>query len=128
MFRVPVLLICLAALAGCAGTQVREDSGKVVSERATARWNYLIQGDLEKAYGLISPTSRKTYPWDVYRGAVRAGFWKAVQVDKVNCPSSELCEVDVTIEYVAKGQTIRTPLRESWTKQEGQWWYVLKSL
>jgi hypothetical protein len=59
---------------------------------------------------------------------VRAGFWTAAQVDKVNCPSPELCEVDVTIQYVARGSTIRTPLRESWTKQEGQWWFVLKSL
>ncbi len=87
-----------------------------------------MKADLQAAYGFISPTSRQTYTWEIYRGAVRGGFWKKATVDKVACPAQESCEVDVTIEYAHRGTQIKTPLRESWIRQDGQWWYVLKSL
>ena len=121
-------VIVILALAGCAAAPVTEDSEKVVTERAKARLAALIDGDVKLSYTFISPASRQLYPWEVYRGGIRVGFWKSARVDKVRCPSAELCEVDVTVEYTFKGSTVPSPLRESWTKQEGQWWYVLKNL
>jgi hypothetical protein len=51
------------------------------------------------------------------------GFWKKVQVQRVECPKEDLCEVSLLVEY-QRGQTIATPLRERWILSEGNWWYV----
>lgn len=123
-----VAAVSAVLAAGCAGVLPEPDPAPIVAEKAQARWTALIDGDLKKAYGFVSPTSRQTYTWEVYRGAVRPGFWKTAKVDKVACPAKDLCEVDLTIEYAQRGTVIRTPLRESWTKQDGEWWFVLKTL
>lgn len=128
-FRVSAAIGLAGAVgAGCAALESEVNPEAVVAQRADARWQALIAGDLQKAYGLLSPTSRKTYTWEIYRGAIRPGTWKSAKVDKVRCPSKDLCEVDVAVEYAYHGAQVRTPIRESWTRQEGEWWYVQKTL
>ena len=50
----------------------------------------------------------------------------AGQVEKVACESAERCEAQVRVEYEFKGHRVKTPLAETWIKQQGNWWYVLK--
>jgi hypothetical protein len=117
----------LALVAGCAapsqgGSASREE---VVRERAQQRWDALVAGDLDKAYGFLSPATRQVNSLANYSSSVRAGFWKKATVERVECREADLCDVHLTVEY-ARGGTIATPLRESWSQAGGQWWYVMK--
>lgn len=110
------------ALAGCAITETRPVS-EVVKERAEARWELLIKGDVRGAYGFLSPGAREVVSADSYAGGIKPGLWRTARVDKVNCVSAELCEVDLTIGIVFRGRASHTPLREKWVRAEGKWWY-----
>ncbi len=120
-----VVVATLAFAAGCATVESRPDA-EVVKERAQARWDALVSGDLAKAYTFLSPVSRSTISPSQYEGRFKKGVWKSVKVEKVECQSGTLCEVDVTIDYDFQGRRTKTPLRESWLKEGSTWWYVQK--
>lgn len=115
----------LAFAAGCAVVEPRPDA-EVVKERAQARWDALVSGDLAKAYGFLSPVTRSTITPEAYAGGIKKGFWKSVTVEKVECESSTLCEAHLSIEYDYRGRMTKTPLKEAWLKDGSTWWYVLK--
>ncbi len=53
-------------LTGCASLSADsagEQKQKVVAERAQARWNVLIKGDVEAAYQFLSTGSKAATPW-----------------------------------------------------------------
>lgn len=119
--------LALALMAGCAapfqgGGASREE---VVRERAQQRWDALVSGDLEKAYGFLSPATRQVISLASYSSSIRAGFWKKATVERVECREADLCDVHLTVEY-SRGASVATPLRESWSHGGGQWWYVQK--
>jgi hypothetical protein len=128
-FRRWVGLVCVAVglvvVAACAAIDTRP-APEVVTERAQKRWDALVKGDLREAYGYFSPASRSSMTLEEYGGSIRAGFWKAAQVQKVDCEKPEICEVAVLIEYDFRGSRIKTPLAESWIKEGTSWWYVRK--
>ena len=99
---------------------------EIVKARAQQRWDALLKGDLDGAYGYLSPGSRAVNTADAYKASIRAGFWKAAAVEKVLCGSEDSCEVQTQIEYVVRGSRVKTPLAETWIRQQGNWWYVLK--
>ncbi len=115
----------LVFAAGCAAVESRPDA-EVVKERAQARWDALVSGDVAKAYGYLSPVTRSTMKLEDYSGGIKRGFWKAAKVEKVECPSSTLCEAHVSIDYEFQGRRTKTPLLESWLKDGSTWWYVQK--
>ena len=49
---------------------------KVVAERAEARWQSLIKGDLDAAYAYLSEGSKATTPLAVYKAKIRPGMWR----------------------------------------------------
>ena len=117
----------LAVTAGCAGgpgvaPQTRE---QIVAQRAQLRWDALVAGDVAKAYGYFSPATRQVLTLLGYAGAVKVGFWKKAKVEKVECPETDICDVHLTVGYV-RGSAIATPLKESWARTGGEWWYVQK--
>jgi hypothetical protein len=114
-------------VAGCAGGPggLSGPPEQAVAERAQLRWDALVAGDLEKAYGYLSPATRQVVTLVGYSSATRVGFWKKAKVEKVECPAADLCEVHLTVEY-RRAATIATPLKESWTRSQGEWWYVQK--
>jgi len=120
-----VLASAVLVASGCAALDSRPDA-EVVKERAQARWNALVGGDVEKAYGYLSPGTRSVMTRDAYASSLKLGFWKAVSVDKVECPTATLCEAASTVEYEHMGHRNKTPLKESWIKDGSTWWYVLK--
>lgn len=120
-----VLAGLIAGLAACAAFD-RRPPQEIVKERAQARWDALVKGEVPVAYGYFSPTSRSLVTLEAYKDSIKPGFWKAVAVDKVDCPTPESCDVIVTIEYEFRGSRLKTPLRESWIREGPNWWYVHK--
>ena len=95
-----------------------------VSERAVKRWEALIRGDLESAYGYFSRATKETYPIELYRTKMRPGMWREAKVDSAKCADG-VCEVTVIITLDhnrLKG--IVTPVAERGIVQDGVAWYV----
>ena len=118
------VLILGVLLAGCAS--LRPAPEMIVKERSQARWNALVKGDLKTTYAYFSPGSQAVLSYEDYVVSVRRGFWKSASVEKVTCPSQDLCEVQLTIEYEFQRRATKTPLRESWIREGSDWWYVQK--
>jgi hypothetical protein len=97
---------------------------EIVKNRAQARWNALVQGDLKTAYGYYTPGTRQILSLADFAAGLKLGFWKMVTVDKVECGSPDRCEVSTTIEYEYRGQRIKSPSRETWIHESSDWWLV----
>lgn len=111
------------AVGACATTPPKP-ADEMVKERAQARWDLMVKGDLDQAYGYFSPSSRATMSLPAFKSRVKPGFWKAVKVDKVECSSADRCEVSTTISYDYRGSRIDTPHRETWIRDESNWWLL----
>lgn len=126
-----VATMALSGCAGMAGFGISKDSDpaakqKVVAQRAEARWQSLIKGDLDAAYAYLSEGSKATTPLDVYKAKIRPGMWRQAKVEKVEC-EAEVCRVQmqITLDHkLMKG--IQTPLNESWIIEKGSAWYVYR--
>lgn len=120
-----VIAASLAVASGCALLDNRPPE-EIVKARAQERWDALLSGNVEAAYGFLSPGSRAVMSLDAYRSGVRQGFWKAAKIEKVQCGGADSCEAQAAIEYQVRGSRVKTPLAETWIRQQGNWWYVLK--
>jgi hypothetical protein len=116
----------VVVVAGCALQSAPKGDDAVVEARAKERWQALVAGDVPKAYEFLSPGSKTVYSLELYRSGIRPGFWKAVDVEKVEC-SGDICVVSTQVSYVYNGMTIKTPAKESWIREKGVWWYLHKS-
>ena len=99
----------------------------LVAERANARWNALIKGDLERAYTFMSDGSRAAVPLEVYKAKLKPGMWRAVKINNMSC-DAEICHVNMTLTYdhtMMKG--IQTPFQETWILEKGNAWYVYQA-
>lgn len=112
-------------VSACAALDPRP-APEIVKERAQARWDGLVKGEIAKTYEFLSPTARTTLKLEDYAANVRRGFWKAVTVDKVVCDNPEVCTVSVTVEYDHKMGRIKSPLQETWVREGSNWWYAQK--
>lgn len=124
------LMLLVVGLAGCAGI-VPDEGGQLdprqqVSERASARWNALIAGDLAKAYEYLSPGTRDVMTLDSYKAKTRPGTWRKAKVDTVTC-EKDRCEVAMLIEHDYRNmKSIESRLNEVWLQDGGKWWFVPK--
>lgn len=124
-------VVLVAGLAGCAAQTgpvavVEKSREAVVQERAQARWDVLLKNQMAEAYRFYSPASRAVLSYEDFIRSMRVGFWKAAQVERVECQAEDVCEAIVSIEYQHRGSQVRTPIRETWIRTEGHWWYVQK--
>ena len=122
--KLAALSVGLAIAAGCA-TVPDQPAEQVVVARAQARWDALLKGDIETAYGYLGPGSRAVNSLEAYRASIRKGFWQSAKVESAKC-EADSCEVHAQIEYQYRGSRIKSPLAETWVRQQGNWWYVLK--
>ena len=132
------VVVALALISGCTGVGgLRADTPaevkrEAVAARAQARWEHLINRDLDGAYAYLSPASRATTPLDVYKAQLRVGMYRSVKVDNVKC-EAEACTVMLSLTYEharmgsRKGMAITTPLTEKWIISQGQAWFVERS-
>jgi hypothetical protein len=118
-----------AALAGCASigaTSPAEQKQKVVAERAQARWDLLIKGDIGSAYQFLSAASKATTSVDLYKAKTKPGMWHQAKVGTIEC-EAEVCKVTMMITYDAKQMKgIETPVPETWIIENGSAWYVYR--
>ncbi|HTS21501.1 MAG TPA: hypothetical protein VMN79_06765 [Casimicrobiaceae bacterium] len=116
-------------LAGCAGIRVDsspDEKQKFVAQRAEARWNLLIKGDVAGAYEYLSAGSKAATPLDQYKARIRPGSWRQAKAETVDC-EAEVCKVTMAITYDAKRMKgIETPLMETWIIEKGSAWYVFR--
>jgi hypothetical protein len=126
MTSVSVGLAAVGLLAACAGVPPAQPAAEMVKARAQERWDALVKGDVPKAYAFLSPGSRAVTDLESYRESIKRGFWKSAQVTGAECSSDEACEVTAEIEYAYRGSRVKSPLKETWVRQEKDWWYVLK--
>jgi hypothetical protein len=124
-----LLAALVVGLAGCA--TVSPDSSadrkqKVVAERAQARWELLIKGDVPSAYQFLSAGSKAAMPVEQYKAKIQPGMWRQAKVGKVDC-EAELCKVVMMVTYDAKQMRgIETPIDETWIIENGSAWYVYR--
>ena len=120
--RLAVMGLALAVSA-CAVLDRRPPEA-VVKDRAQARWDALVKGDIEAAYGYLSPGSRSLMSLEQYSKSIGKGFWKSVVVQDAVC-AADSCEVHATIEYEFQGRRVKTPYKEKWIREGSSWWFVL---
>lgn len=123
-------LICLvSATVGCA-TPPPATPEQAVRARANERLKALVNGELPKAYGYLSPTSRSLVSFDNWRNNLtRSTVWKSAEVFSVECPAVDRCKVRVTINHqplVLAGTlgTITSAIDETWLADKGDWWLL----
>jgi phospholipase C len=120
------LSVAVVAVALWSCATVPSSPEAAVKQKAQARWDLLVKGDFNAAYGYMSPGSRSIITAPEYAASLRAGFWKSAVVDKVECGSAQSCDVSATIEYEHLGRRTKTPLRETWIREGQEWWYLRK--
>lgn len=120
----------LLVLAGCAASQPR--AGASVEERAQARWDALLSGDLDTAYSLYSPgyrssTSRVDFEIGLRTRPVR---WTSASVQESRC-EDDACTVVAKVGYLIGAPLPGVPewksdrlVEERWVRTDGKWWYV----
>ena len=116
-------------LAGCAGISVDSSpqaKQRLVAERAQARWQVLMKGDVDGAYQFLSKGSKAETSLEAYKSKIRPGMWREAKVDKVEC-EAEICKVSMQITYDTKPMKgVQTPLNEAWIIENGSAWYVYR--
>lgn len=125
---VPVL--AAAFLAGCATKPFNPDE-VTVKERVNQRWDALIKSDLDAAYKFASPSYRAITPLDVYRAQFgNAVVWLDAKPLSVDCePQRCLVRLEIQARHVvrgSKGLEFKSGFDETWVKEDGQWWFVVK--
>jgi hypothetical protein len=122
------LSLLALGLAGCAGIGVDSPEAKqrLVAERAQARWQVLMRGDVEGAYQFLSSGSKAATSLEAYKSKIRPGAWRGAKVNKVEC-EAEICKVSMQITYdTRRMRGIQTPLDESWIIENGSAWYIYR--
>jgi hypothetical protein len=114
-------------LAGCATLSADsppEAKQKVVAERAQARWELLIKGDVEGAYQYLTAGSKTAVSAALYKAKIKPGMWRSAKVDKVEC-EAEVCKVEMMVTYdYGRMKGIKTPVPETWIIENGTAGYV----
>jgi hypothetical protein len=120
-------LVLASMLAGCGSLGGKKEGppDELVKARVQERWSALIEGDVPKVYGYMSPAAREAMSLEAFRNSIRLGFFKKADVVKVEC-QPEVCDVQLQVTYVYRGSSVVTPVRESWIRSDGGWWHVFK--
>lgn len=98
---------------------------KFVMSRAQQRWDALMQGELNQAYALISPSGRAKLQAQDYRARVNTGHFRKAVVQEAVC-QADSCEVKVLLDYVVGNLPLNQILSEIWILDEGKWWFVYR--
>lgn len=139
--------ICLAALvsvlAACSqqdadGLAATESKAKPVSkeqlltQRAEDRWQALIDLDMERSYGYLSPGARQVTSLSAYatkKTASPAQVQGAV-VKSTRCEDL-VCTLEVELRYIyngsvtaMRGQELTSTVKEKWIATDENWFYV----
>jgi hypothetical protein len=126
-------LILGLGVSGCAGvggavegkSSLSQTPEQLVMLRAQARWDALLSGEINQAYGYISPAGRLGMPVTEYRLRVNMQYAKKAKVTGAKC-EPELCEVSLNYDYVLNGLALSQVITEKWILDSGEWWLVYR--
>ncbi|NND44086.1 MAG: hypothetical protein HKN58_02095 [Xanthomonadales bacterium] len=123
------ILVLVVALAGCATTGA---PAKQIAERAQARWDALVAGDLDTAYGYLSPAYRSSVNSMQYQRRIllQKVRWTGAEYIDSDC-LEDSCKVRISLDFSLIGALpgVRRfngtqEIEETWIKSGGKWWYV----
>lgn len=118
------MLAACATMGGVTAESPLEAKQAAVTERAKARWQAVIDGEVEKAYGYLSPGSKAVTTFDNYRARARLSGFRAADIESVAC-ETEACKVKVRVVLDHRLMTgLTVPVEETWVLENGQYWYV----
>lgn len=139
--RIPrfAYLAAIASLVvGCASVAPEDSEAwrtsqqAVVKQRAESRWNALITGDYDLAYGFLSPAQRSVVSLQQYKRSIGGVVqWLVAKVDDIryDLPTVAAVSVAVTYRFVPPGsggkavESVRQ-MQEKWLYKDGVWWYT----
>lgn len=122
-----VASLLVVMFAGCASPVSQTPEG-AVKARATARWQLLLKGDLDKAYQYESPSFRSITSLESFKGRLSGKVqWVGAEVVDTKCEVQK-CNAKVRIDakvFLAgrNGSTISTHVDEPWVLEDNQWWH-----
>jgi len=123
-------LICSLLLLSACATTARTDN--IIEERATARWDTLLSGDLAGAYEFLSPGFRSSVPSLQYQRQILLNKvkWTGAQYIESDCTETT-CKVKISLDYTVYGALPGVKsfdgtqeIEESWVKVNGKWYFV----
>lgn len=125
-------LIGSVVLVGCAGGGGAKKGG-ALADRATQRWNFLVNRDPGSAWEYLTPGSRAVTPKDRYikETLVKPVKWTAARFVSENCTKPDLCKVQMTVDYKIRSHltgvgVIQSTqiLDETWIRESGTWYFL----
>ena len=125
--------LAVLALSACATTPGGDD--KRVVDRAQARWDAVISGDLETAYTYYSPGYRSAASVIDYAVEMRT---RRVAYTSAKYVSHECEEARCTVKFhvgfrvpaPVPGMTVfdsKQMVDDTWIRTDGKWWYLPKN-
>ena len=118
-------MIIVVSLAGCASLDLFQTPEERVEQRAQARLDALLAGDIKKAFSFLAPAAREATTWQHW-GSKYAGVsqWQAVSVNSIKC-DVDRCDVNASVTYgMVRPRISNTRTRnEVWIAVNGQWYY-----
>jgi len=127
-FRCVVYLLLAMLASACATTQPAKTD---IKQRAQARWDALLAGDYDTAYGFYTPGYRSSHTRADFEIAMRVRRieWSSAEVQESSC-EADVCTVVTRVGYQVKRAVPGVPvwnskknLLEKWIRTEGEWWF-----
>ena len=102
-----------------------------VQERAQARWQAIVAGELDTAYTFANPGFRSTITPEFHHHRLVSGIeWQAAEIHQVEC-QTQRCTVSVNVTYEVTepptGIAFDETLEEIWIFVNDQWWIYLRT-
>lgn len=120
-----VLVCSLLVLSAC-------EKSESIEERATARWDVLLSGDMTAAYEYLSPGYRSSVSLEQYQRSLltRQVGWDSADYIESECVEDS-CKVKISIGYSVRGALPGVKefkgvqkVEESWVSVNGVWYLV----
>ena len=134
------LALAITGLAACTANAPKKvavdlSPEEAVAQRATERWQYIIDGDFEAAYQYLTPGARAVMSFQQYAARmVQAQLrWTGVKPAEVICEDAETCKAEMTLDITVHAPGIgqrgtQTAQSEDWLKSGGQWYYLPQNI
>jgi hypothetical protein len=119
-------------LSACAMTPASDDERVV--ERAQARWDAIIAGDVETAYEFFSPGYRSTHSLIDFAVGERVRRVKRTSAEYLEHQCEETrCLVTFKLGFIVHkpvpgmiDYSSSSKVEDTWIKTNGEWWYLPK--
>ncbi len=121
----------LLLLAACATIVPTE---QLIEQRATARWDAILSGNLEDAYAYLSPGYRSSVSSVQYQRSIllKTVRWTGAEYIESDCVETT-CKVKISLDYTVyaaipgvKSYSRSKVIEESWLQLDGSWYLVPK--